>query len=187
MSNAGHVPTWSGRRVNVIAPAAESIVIEDIAAALSCENRWAGHLQAPISVAQHSIGVSFLLPPRLALWGLLHDASEAYLKDIPADLKALSVFAGYRVLEALLQKTIYLKFGLSGDPPPELEEADRLVAAMEARDLFPAIHEAWAVQLRPRYSAAPVGPLLSWPAPKARAAFLRRFEVLNDRRIGRGA
>jgi hypothetical protein len=35
-------------------------------------------------VAEHSVRVSLLCRPDDALWGLLHDASEAFLTDVPA-------------------------------------------------------------------------------------------------------
>src|ERR1035441_5569037 len=38
---------------------------------------------------EHSVHVSQLCLPEHALWGLLHDASEAYLVDLPRPLKLL--------------------------------------------------------------------------------------------------
>jgi hypothetical protein len=50
----------------------------------------------PVRVSQHCA-------PEDALWGLLHDASEAYLCDVPAPLKELPQFDAYRAAERSLQ------------------------------------------------------------------------------------
>ena len=82
------LPTCTGRRVHIAAPLPEEIAVEDIAHALSHTCRFAGHTREFYSVAQHSVLVSELLEDRRAsLWGLLHDASEAYLHDLTRPLK----------------------------------------------------------------------------------------------------
>lgn len=81
--------TYSGRVVHLVNPRADEIHIADIAHALSQTCRFAGHTPVFHSVAHHSVLVADLLGPdqRLALWGLLHDASEAYLHDLTRPLK----------------------------------------------------------------------------------------------------
>ena len=75
-----------------------SFDIRDIAHALSIEARFGGHTIEPVSVAAHSIRVYQRVVQltadmsgarRLHRGALLHDASEAYLKDIPKELKRL--------------------------------------------------------------------------------------------------
>lgn len=173
----GWIATASGRSVNVLAPAAEDITIEDIAHALGNLSRWGGHSTPAISVAQHSVMVSFLVPPEFALWGLLHDASEAYLVDVPKPIKVLDVMAPYRAVEALVQKTIYIKFGCVGDEPAEVKAADLLAASAEAIDLFPRKSEWWAKHLRDGTAARAPGPIVPWSPTKSARVFLNRFEA----------
>ena len=63
--------------------------IVDIAHALSNNCRFNGHTSQFISVAEHCVNVSRIMriiggDPRA---GLLHDATEAYLSDVPAPFK----------------------------------------------------------------------------------------------------
>jgi hypothetical protein len=68
-------------------PNPDEIHIMDVAQGLSHVCRFAGQVKVFYSVAQHSVLVSKLLDDRTALWGLLHDASEAYLHDLTRPLK----------------------------------------------------------------------------------------------------
>jgi uncharacterized protein len=85
----GFLPTCTGRRVHIASPLPDEIDIEDIAHGLSHACRFAGHVQNFYSVAQHSLLVSELVDDRHALWGLLHDGSEAYLHDLTRPLKRI--------------------------------------------------------------------------------------------------
>lgn len=49
-------------------------------------------------------------PETLLMAALLHDASEAYLVDIPAPLKRLPFMEGYRALERRVQRAILGNF-----------------------------------------------------------------------------
>jgi len=83
------ITTNSGKRFDFTQPFDNTFDIHDIAHALAHINRFTGHTDQPYSVAQHSVYVSNIVPPRYALAGLMHDAAEAYLGDVSAPLKAL--------------------------------------------------------------------------------------------------
>lgn len=102
--------THSGRRVHLLEPRVEDIDLADIAHHLSRIGRFTGAGDEITTVAQHCVHVSNLCPPELAAWGLLHDASEAYLNDVSSPLKAL--LSEYRRLEALWQDVISQRFGV---------------------------------------------------------------------------
>lgn len=105
-----HIMTYTGVYFDAFNPDPEKIRIEDIAHALSQQPRYAGHLPIFYSVAQHSIYVARLLPPWLKAAGLLHDAAEAYLCDVPAPFK--KYIPGYKKAEKDLLTAILQKFGL---------------------------------------------------------------------------
>ena len=71
-----------------------------------------------------------------ALWGLLHDASEAYLVDVPAPLKQLPEFAAYRRAEMRLQSVIMERFGLPTEQPTSVTAADFQLLTIELQELF---------------------------------------------------
>jgi len=65
---------------------------EDIAHALSLNNRYNGHTAYAYSVGQHSNNIAKVLydyncNDETVMYGLMHDASEAYLSDVPTPMK----------------------------------------------------------------------------------------------------
>lgn len=84
------IQTYTGRKFFPLNPRAEDICVEDIAHSLSLKCRFGGHCLRFYSVAQHCVLVSKLLEPAeesTLLWGLLHDAAEAYIPDFAAPIK----------------------------------------------------------------------------------------------------
>src|SRR5690242_11754504 len=79
--------TYTGRRFWPLDPRVDDIDIGDIAHHLSLVCRFAGACREFYSVAQHCVGVSYVCDPKDALWGLLHDAAEAYVGDMVRPLK----------------------------------------------------------------------------------------------------
>lgn len=135
----------SGKAFYPLDPRPEDIELADIAGALSRVCRFGGHVSAFYSVAQHSVLVSQVCDPADALWGLLHDASEAYLGDLIRPLKRQPECAGYCAAEARLMAVICERFGLPPEMPASVARADEVLLATEARDLMGnAALERWS-------------------------------------------
>ena len=143
------IQTYSGRRFNPTNPVVDAIVIQDIAHSLSMQCRFSGHVKKFYSVAQHCVNVSYICDSADALWGLMHDASEAYLVDIPSPLKRSGHFESYKQLESQMQKAICQRFGLSETEPPSVKVADIKLLATEARDLMSPLHSDWVQPCEP--------------------------------------
>lgn len=154
----------------------DEIRLEDIAHALSQLCRFAGHTRTFYSVAQHSVVVSRLCPPEAALYGLLHDASEAYLGDVVRPIKHTAIWEGYRAAEARLQALIYRRFGLDPVEPASVKAADLTALHAEIRDVM--------VNGDPAHAAAvpSVPAIVPQRAELARHLFLERFHhVVNGK------
>lgn len=135
---SGVIETYTGEQFAPFDPDPGRIHLADIAAGLAHTCRFGGHCDRFYSVAQHSLHVSHELDGRrLQLIGLLHDAAEAYLGDVPRPVKAeLELFG--RAEEAILA-AVWEAFDLS--PPTEDEwatvmQADDRLLAYEAPRLL---------------------------------------------------
>ena len=121
-------------------PRPEEINVIDIAHSLANQCRYAGHCREFYSVAQHSVIVSRIVPLEFQLWGLLHDAAEAYLVDLPRPLKRFSAIGdAYRVVERRLMLAVCERFGLENDEPWCVHVADDVALMTEKRDLMPGL------------------------------------------------
>lgn len=121
------------------------ISILDIAGALAKMCRFAGHSTVFYSVAQHCVLGSYAIEARggttsHALAFLLHDASEAYVVDVPRPLKRLEALAGYRAVEEEVQQAIGREYGVNLDDPL-VHLMDNVMLATEYRDLVVHNHE----------------------------------------------
>lgn len=178
----------SGRYVEPLNLDPSDVTIEDVAHSLSNQCRFSGHTSSFYSVAQHSVLVagscaSTGCDVETILWALLHDASEAYLVDLPRPIKhAPGIGSFYRKAEVNAMNAVVVAFDLRGfEMPPEVHAADVAVLAAERRDLMPKGDETWAVLdgVRPYPSVRPIVP---WSPESARALFLRQYASLNSRR-----
>lgn len=96
--------------------------------------RWGGAGNQFYSVARHSINVANGLPPELMMEGLLHDASEAYLCDMPKPVKVL--LPDYCALEEKYMRAIAEGFKLRYPFDDQVKAADIFNAELEAVALF---------------------------------------------------
>jgi len=117
------IRTYTGRYFDILAPRPEMVNIEDIAHSLSMQCRFGGHIPVFYSVAQHSISVAEMVAPEFRLAALLHDASEAYLLDIPKPFKRH--LADYQAFEKIIERLVADVFGLEYPWHPIIKEADR--------------------------------------------------------------
>jgi uncharacterized protein len=181
MEAGPYIQTASGRRFNPLDPDPGEIDIGDIARALSNQCRFGGHARAFYSVAQHSCLVSDLVAERggdeaATLWALLHDATEAYLVDLPHPLKHRSELGRlYAAAEDRLQAAICEHFELSPEPPSLVKQVDRALLATERRDLS-AIEWHWPELDGFEPLDFHVEP---WTPERARDEFLARYERLQ--------
>lgn len=168
------IQTYTGRRFYPLDPKVEDIDLADIAHALGNLCRFGGHGGRFYSVAQHCIGVAAIVPKPLALWGLMHDAAEAYLCDIPSPVKKDPRFDEYRKAENTLMAKICEKFGLSLYEPVHVKEADIKMFAIEACSLFPHhMVKEWEFFKDGNFPAERIETFLS--PIEARNAFLTAF------------
>ena len=111
MSN--YITTYTGLHFYPTEPNPDGLRMEDIAHALSLLCRGNGHTKTFFSVGQHCLHCAREAQARgysrrVTLACLLHDASEAYLSDVPRPFK--QSMPQYRVLENRLLDVIYTKF-----------------------------------------------------------------------------
>lgn len=177
------IETFTGAAFTPLSPLHADIWIEDIAHALSNQCRFSGHSKEFYSVAEHCVRVSWALEAwgedeDVQLWGLMHDASEAYLVDLPTPLKQSEFGDAYRAAEAKLMRAICERFSLSEKQPEIVHVADAVLLATEARDLMPHKPEHWRnLMVRPLE-----GEIEPWAARWAEKMFLDRFRELDGLR-----
>jgi hypothetical protein len=169
------IQTYSGIKFHFTEPDPAEININDIAHALSNLCRFTGHVRKYYSVAEHSIYVSQLVPSRLALAGLLHDAAEAYIGDMAKPIK--EQMEEFRHLEYFILDTIFQKFDLPSEylynDYKEIKNVDYKLCYTEGNQLMPDVSQ-WIKQVMP-YPLT----IRCLPPSLAEAEFLQRFYSLK--------
>lgn len=181
MSEPSWIRTFTGNRFDPLNPDPLFIRILDIAHALSNITRFSGHTSRFYSVAIHSVLVSKILEHqgfdrRTQFEGLMHDASEAYLVDIPKPIKIQPFMQGYRDAERKLEEVLAKRFNMRYPLCEVIKKADVIALAMEARDLMgdPKDWESlYTVDCLP-WTVETMPPLA------ARDVFLARFATLLE-------
>lgn len=170
--------TWTGQKVSF--PMTTAMMnVDDIAHALSLQCRFAGHIKCFYSVAEHSCLVSDWLfnndQRDLAMAGLFHDASEAYLVDIPKPVKLC--LPDYVALE---NHVINIVEDWGGFYRGELshknvKDIDQRILQDEKAELKKDFGHKWSSTKEPLGIALPL-----WSPAQAEEEFKNRFERLNQ-------
>lgn len=194
--------TFTGKAFRFDNPHVSSIVIEDIAHSLAMQCRFNGHTKSFYSVAEHSVRVSWAVEAAsagydnavdLGLWGLLHDASEAYTGDVVLPMKkqmrgsrllAPALPSDFDLVESRVQRAICHAFDLPDYEPKIVKRFDLVLLVTEKRDLLAPSDEPW-----PDYGVEPLRHKLeTWNPENARRIFLERFhDLMSARNTTKGA
>ena len=171
-------PTYTGLKFNPLKPDQKKIRIEDIAHQLSLTCRFGGSVGRMLSVAQHSVLVSMYLEREghgmdTALWGLLHDAAEAYVGDLVVGVKSL--FPDFKIMEDNILQAIISKYGLPWPMPKIVHEWDTIIGCNEAFSFIRGGSPKF-------YGIDPVQKVYMsyWESKFAEEAFLERFDLLES-------
>lgn len=196
MINSAWIQTYKGLKVCPFDMKPEMIDIEDISHALSNQCRFSGHCKYFYSVAEHSVIVAALVkalakkqgstaPNEIAmngaiLYGLLHDAAEAYLVDIPRPMKPH--LPEYVHAEDRAMAVILKKFNLEHMmwASPLIKEADDRALAIEAKYLMGDTSE-WQITRYEDDLGVPDPVFLSSQASEK--LFFQTFMALTRKRI----
>ena len=178
-----YLQTVSGKFFNPFEPDPEQLDIGDITRALANVCRFGGHCRSFYSVAQHSVIVSELVEQRGGdvedvFAALMHDASEAYLGDMPHPIKHRSALgAAFKEAEAQLEQVIAERFRIKPGVA-EIKRLDRALLATERRALsgenwhWPELDGVEPLDLE----------LVAWPPDEAARRFAARFAELEAKR-----
>ncbi|MFB6242379.1 MAG: hypothetical protein ABEJ36_06290 [Candidatus Nanosalina sp.] len=172
------IPTVSGKKLYYTDPEPEQIEIRDIAHGLAQHPRFGGQTERFFSVARHSVLVSRELEEQgygeeIQLYGLLHDAAEAYTGDMPAPLK--KELNEFQEIEDQIMDAIWRALDI---PEPsekdwgKVKEADSVLLKHEAKELVSL--DSWTDAVERDYD------LESDSMKEDRRRFLERYRQLKD-------
>jgi uncharacterized protein len=175
------VEVFSGRLVDVLNPKATDIDIIDIAHSLSMQCRFNGHTSVFYSVGEHcALMMDWILAthktpslPHLALSILLHDATEAYLCDIPRPVKLY--LPEYKKWEKNFENVISQKYGvLLGTP--FIKQCDNRIVHNEREILLPnGKNNVWTIPGTPLEGLK----IQAWSPSEAKYEFLTRYNEMT--------
>lgn len=200
--------TFTGRQFYPLAPRADDVDIVDIAHSLAMQCRYNGHTQRFYSVAEHCVLMSdwFLDDSgvlgdeearNLALWALLHDATEAYVGDMVRPLKRS--MPSFCAAEDVIMRVIAEKYGLrggepvviahTGDDPVSFDNGLTMPARVKEIDTRILLDERSALLAEPPrpWSIPDDGPLSvpihAWDPETAEREYLQRFTGLTGTEV----
>lgn len=170
--------THTGLKFWPARPRIEDINALDIAHALALKCRYGGHSKVFYSVAEHcyflaSYARILKLPVEVQFHLLMHDASEAYLPDVPRPIKHF--FPDLLLMEKRLDTLVRERFGLGHDLPLQLKEFDsRIIKDERCQVMFKSDNE-WQTD-----AFRPLGVTLAFFTPaEAETRFLHAYQVIG--------
>jgi len=176
------IQSYTGEVIRPLSSSPGNIRIDDIAHSLSMQCRYTGHCTSFFSVSEHCCHVSDVLRERvgfsMALYGLLHDASEAYLSDVPRPIKPL--LNGYQEAENRLLGIILNRFGLRKELPHDVHIIDKSMLAVEKEAVMVEVSGmSWELE---GIVPLPSVEIQCWNPREAEVEFLKRFFTLCPER-----
>lgn len=168
--------TVSGGRFHPLNPAPSDVNVGDIAHSLALLCRFNGQSDRFYSVAEHSVLISRQFTDQTtALWGLLHDGTEAYVGDMITPLK--KIFPEFKTVENKVKDAIIARFGLviTSDIEKQVKAADTRILLTERDALMSNTREPWEMDgvIEPLEAT-----IAGWTPEEAKTQFLRRFAEL---------
>ena len=171
MSRGDWIQVASGELFYPLSPDPGEVTIQDIAHALSMKCRYGGHCLKFYSVAEHSVYVSQNVPEEYALWGLLHDAAEAYSADIPRPIK--KNLKEWAAIEERIQNAVCDRFGLDRKEPDIVKLVDTQMLLKEKDALLAPCAVQWDTSyIVPSNFEVKIQALMP---EEAKAFFMKRF------------
>lgn len=175
---AAWIQTYTGKAFTPLQPVEADIDPLDISHALGMLCRYGGHTRRFYSVAEHCCHIADWIGRQGGstedmLWGLLHDATEAYMQDLVRPIKR--ALPEYSRLEDVLMASICSRFGLPLTPPPCVKEADNRILFDEKRQLLTVEPKSWDLG-----DLKPLGVVIgAWEPARAEQEYLYRFRRLT--------
>jgi hypothetical protein len=163
----------SGARFYPLDVRPEDINPRDIAHALSLLCRYGGHVDRFYSVAEHCVLMSEAVAPSQALYALLHDATEAYVVDVPRPVKRY--LTNYQNIEDDVWLAITEHFGIDPRLPLEVTEADNRIILTERNALMNNAEALWTLDAT--YTPLPVI-IKAWKPQEAEERYYKRLMEL---------
>ncbi len=159
------IMTNSGILINVFDTNPDHLLIDDIAHSLANMPRFGGHLNRHHSVAQHSVMAAKFAKKEDKLAALMHDASEAFLLDMPTPIK--NRLPHYKWYEHKLMLIIAGKFGFEYPLNHDLKVIDKDLLILEWDNMVEVDNAEF----------------VSWTPKKAKKEFLKMFYKLTEVKV----
>lgn len=169
------IQTWTGRQFFALDPQPDDFHILDIAAGLR-NARYSSQSLGIETVAEHSVLMWSVacrrkFDARQRRCVLLHDASEAYLVDVPRPIKR--DLANYTEIEDRIMTAAAVRFGFDWPMPPEIKELDNAILNDEFAQNMAPPPAPWR-----QLGGGPLGvPIQCWPADLAMIRFLHACAI----------
>lgn len=177
-----YISTFRGERFYLDKPVFDAV---EIGHALGNLCRYGGQCLRFYSVAEHSLLVAMLCE-QLGLAdpfeGLMHDAHEAYLQDMPKPWKA--ALPDYSAIEHKLEAAMRQQYRLAPTISQGCKTADWIALAIESRVLLPSKGDdfAWPQGIREQANKLMDLQLNYWHPAIARDHFMVTFAELSGPR-----